>query len=121
MSAPSPPAIGLLAAADQYGTLLLVLALLFDLVCLVFLWLVSRVTPKGTILAIAAGIYLVSFVLPDFRMRELVMLRGALRMLGFAGGILGLVDLLRKREPKEAASGPSKIPKRPVRRPPVDD
>ena len=66
------------------------------------LWLVSRRSPKGTVLVIAVVIYYLSWQIDDTRVREMHLLTGTMRMLGFAGGILGLVDLFRRRKPKDA-------------------
>ena len=65
---------------------------------LVVLWLVSKRTPRGTVLAISAGIWAITFIMPRPASREMLVISGALRLLGFAGGILGVVDLLRRRE-----------------------
>jgi hypothetical protein len=89
-----------LTSSQNYGVVLLTFAIVFILGGLVVLWLISRVAPKGVVLAIAAVIYCVGIGLTGVRVREVVMLTGALKMLGFAGGILGIVDLVRKREPK---------------------
>jgi hypothetical protein len=76
---------------------LLVVAILIVVGGLVALWFISRKVPKGVTLGIAAAIYFVGMTLASVRVREVVMLAGALKMLGFAGGILGIVDLLRNR------------------------
>jgi hypothetical protein len=39
-----------------------------------------------------------SFALPNVRSREMSMLTGSMRMFGFAGGILGIVDVIRRRK-----------------------
>lgn len=66
---------------------------------LVALFLISKKTPKGTVLAIAAAIYVASWSFDGVRSRDMLLLRGSMRMLGFAGGILGIIDLVRKRKP----------------------
>ncbi len=95
-AAPSAP----MTSSQNYGVILLTLAIVFIVGGLVVLWLISRKAPKGTVLAIAAVIYFLGLRLASVRVREVVMLTGALKMLGFAGGILGIVDLVRKRKPK---------------------
>lgn len=87
------------ASSRTYGFILLAVAIVFILGGLIVLWLVSRKAPKGTVLAMAVGVYFAGVALDGVRVREIVMLTGALRMLGVAGGILGIVDLLRKRKP----------------------
>jgi hypothetical protein len=93
---PSSP----VTSSENYGVILLAFAIVFILGGLVVLWLLSRKAPKGTVLAIAAGIYCAGLALAG-RVREIVMLSGALKMLGVAGGILGIVDLVRKRKPQD--------------------
>lgn len=95
-AAPAVPA----TPAENYGVVLLGCAIVFVLGGLVVLWLISRSAPKGTVLAIAAVIYCLGLGLASVRVREVMMLAGALKMLGFSGGLLGLVDLVRNRKPQ---------------------
>jgi hypothetical protein len=53
------------------------------------------------VLGIAFLIYLVSWQIGGIRSREILAISGFVRMLGFAGMILGIVDLFRKRKPKK--------------------
>lgn len=89
-----------IAASEDYGKVLLGLGIGGVIVGLVLLWLVSKWAPKGTVLAIAIGLYATSWSIDRIRIREVRMLSGAMRMLGFAGGILGVIDLVRTRKPK---------------------
>jgi len=98
---PSAARSPLAASSQNYGFALLGFAIVFFLGGLVALWLVSKMAPKGTVLAIAAVIYMASFPLAQIPIREIIGLSGVLRMLGFAGGILGIVDLLRNRKPRD--------------------
>ncbi len=100
LAAAAPPSV---AGSENYGMVLLCLGIVGVVAGLVILWFVSRISPKGTVLVIAAVLYLVSWQMDDIRVREIRLLSGTLRMLGFAGGILGVVDLLRKRKPKDAS------------------
>lgn len=86
-----------IASSDSYGTILLAVMIGCVLIGLVILWFISRVSPKGTIFLIAVILYLMSWQFGELEGREVRMLEGGMRMLGFAGGILGLIDLLRKR------------------------
>ena len=95
--APSSP----VTSSKNYGNFLLAFAIAFVVGGLVLLWVVSRMAPKGTVLAIAVGIYVAGLALAGIRIREVVLLTGALKMLGFAGGILGIVDLVRDRKPRD--------------------
>lgn len=99
LSSAAPSTIG---ERENYGTVLLCLGILSIVAGLVFLWFVSRRTPKGTVLVIAVILYFVSWQIDDVRVREIRLLSGAMRMLGVAAGILGIVDLCRKRKPKPA-------------------
>lgn len=65
-------------------------------------WYLSRVAPKGTVLAVAAGIYVVSWLINPGNSRELHGLVGFLRLLGFVGGVLGVIDLVKKRPPTQS-------------------
>jgi len=91
---PSAP----MTSSKNYGVILLAFAIVFIVGGLVVLWLISRKAPKGTVLAIAAVMYCLGLGLASVRVREVVMLTGALKMLGFAGGLLGIVELVRKRK-----------------------
>jgi hypothetical protein len=93
-----PNSFAALRGQSHYGKLLLVAALLLIVGGLTALWLISRATPKGSVLVIAAIVYAASYGFGEIRVREVVMLAGALRMLGFAGAILGIVDLIRGRK-----------------------
>lgn len=88
-----------LTSSENYGFVLLTFAIVLILGGLVLLLLISRHAPRGIVLAIAVVIYSLGLGLASERTRELVLLAGAFKMLGFAGGLLGLFDLLRKRKP----------------------
>jgi hypothetical protein len=92
-------------SSKHYGTVLLVITLVFVATGLIVLYLISRRAPKGTVLAMAAAIYMVSYAVDAGRIHELLLISGALRMLGFAGVILGIIDLLRTRKPREKLGG----------------
>jgi hypothetical protein len=57
------------------------------------------------VFAAAAVIYCLGLAMAGVRVREFLMLGGALKLLGFAGGILGVIDIVRKRKPR-AQDGP---------------
>ena len=86
-------------APENYGAILLTLAVVFILVGLLSLWLISRRT-RGVVIWIAILIYGAGMNLSSVRYREVIMLSGTLKMLGTAGIILGIVDLISKRKPK---------------------
>ena len=86
-----------ITASKNYRLILIGFAIVFVLGGLIVFCFISRKTPHGTVLAIAGGIYMASWAIDDVKVREVVLLAGAMRMLGFAGGILGVVDLIRRR------------------------
>ena len=100
---------GAIANNDKYGMILLLYAVSGIFAGLVVLWFVSRRAPKGTVFAIAVAIYVASWSFDQVQVREAMVLRGSMRMLGFAGAILGVVDLWRRRgdKPSNAPDVPS--------------
>jgi hypothetical protein len=86
------------AVSQHYGTVLAGFAIVFVLGGLVILWLLSRKARKGTVLAVAVVIYLAGSGTYGARTRETKVLTGAMKLLGFTGGILGGLDLVRKRK-----------------------
>jgi len=70
------------------------------LVLLVGVYLLSRFTPKGVPLAVAAAIYAGGWFLSSVPWREAQLLAGVFKMAGIACIILGIVDLVKKRKPK---------------------
>lgn len=92
--------------ADATGTILIAGGLVVLIGGVVGLWFLSRSTPKGTVLAVAAGIYVMSFLIAPGTDRVLHGLVGVARLLGFIGGVLGIVDLWKKREPTQSNAAP---------------
>jgi len=84
----------------QYLIVLLAVMVVVFLGIMVGLWLLSRVSPKGVVLALAVVTWLVGRWLGQHNVRELQGLSGAVTMAGFGGILLGIADLFRKREPK---------------------
>jgi hypothetical protein len=89
----APPS---LATSPQYGTLILGVTLLGVIAGFVVLWLLRRRTRRGTVLALAVLIYGASWAMPRGDTREMRAARGGVRLLGFAGLLLGLYDLRRR-------------------------
>lgn len=103
----------------NYDTFFLGGSLIIGLGGFIGLWYLSQHTPRGTVLAISIGLYLLSYVFGPIPIRELKMLGGLLGMLGFGGGILGILDLAKPRkvpsQPQEASenqelSGQDSVP-----------
>ena len=82
---------------------------------LVGLYLISKKLPKGMILAFAAMIFVGSFGVREQRAPEFGLIIAAFRMLGIAGGILGLIDLVSRRKPRQerATNAPDTDDERP--------
>jgi len=74
---------------------------------------VSKSRPGGTVLAIAAALFFVSFAIKDQGTIEGRLLCSTLRLIGFGGGILGIVDLVLGRRPRDAVVIPADSPKDP--------
>lgn len=77
------------------------------LVGCVVLWLISRHSRQGTVLVLAVLIWLCGSVVGGHMTRMSQLVAGGLKMLGFAGGILGISDLVAKKK-----SDPSKTDQR---------
>jgi uncharacterized membrane protein YgcG len=86
-----------LPLADAFGNGLIALLVIGLVVGLVGFWAASRFAPKGTVLAIAASIYIASWLIAPGDSRALNGVVGFMRLLGFVGGVLGVIDLVRKR------------------------
>jgi hypothetical protein len=68
------------------------------------LYLISRKTPPGTVLILASVLYGSTWAMGNIGGREMSFFTGTLRLLGFVGVILGFIDLLRKRKPRNQVS-----------------
>lgn len=99
--------------SKSYGYALLAVAIVALVLGVLVFWRLSKRAPKGTVLVIAVSIYCFSWLIDGIYIRELRMLSGMTRMLGFAGIILGFVDLVRQRKAKGE-------PAKPVEGEPVD-
>jgi hypothetical protein len=95
-----------LANSKHDGKVAVIVAIVLAVVGLIGLWLISRKAPRGTVLAIAACVYFGSFAARDNESPEVMTLTLAMRLLGFAGGILGLLDLVSKRKKRRSTPPP---------------
>jgi hypothetical protein len=66
---------------------------------LALLWYIRRKTPKGTVFALALMLFFISVCFVDRDVRELMALKGAMRMLSLLGIIYGVYDLAKTRKP----------------------
>lgn len=73
---------------------------MFMLVGLVGLYFMSRISQKGTVFAIAVVVFIVGFSvgIQKEQSRESLLFAGTAKMFGFASGLLGIVDLVRRRK-----------------------
>lgn len=85
------------SSSENYGTVLLCLAIAFVAVCLVVLWLISKRAPRGTVLVIAVILYIAGVAVSGKRVREIAMLAGSLKILGVAAALIGIADLTISR------------------------
>lgn len=84
--------------SENYGIILLSIAIVGFLAGLVILWLLPRRSPSGTVLLIAILLFMLSGQLHETRVREIIMLMGLMRMLGIIAFIIGIYDVCRKRK-----------------------
>ena len=89
----------MLVVADTYGNVLLGVAGVTFLAGLIGLVWISHRLPRGITLLIAVGIFVAGGLLmqQDSNVREVHLLIGTMRFLGFAGMLVGILDLVRKR------------------------
>src|SRR5213082_402939 len=82
---------------DSFGTVFLVIAVMVIIAASVGFWFLSRVAPKGVVLATGVALYVVGVFLTFDESRLMHGVAGLLKFTGFVGVVLGLVDLFRKR------------------------
>ena len=87
-------------SSEHYGRILLGAAIAFIVCGLLLLWFISKYAPRGTVLAIAIGAYIVGASVDEVRVREVKLLAGSLRLFAIGAIILGISDLVRKRRPE---------------------
>ena len=69
-------------------------------------YFLSKKGPRGSVLIAAVVLFFCGMSIPNNTSRELHLLEGILRLTGFVGGILGIVDLLRKKPSPKSTDGP---------------
>jgi hypothetical protein len=87
----------MLGALDATGKVMIGVTILAVVAAIVAFYFISKNGPRGLLLGVAVALYGVSWCIPPEHSRELHLLIGILRICGFIGGILGLIDLFRKR------------------------
>jgi len=83
---------------DSTGIIYLVLSAIVIVSSLIALWYLSKKTPKGVILVICIVLYVLAIMINPSNIRSLNVLKGVMQMIGFLGGILGVIDLFRKKK-----------------------
>ncbi len=82
---------------DTTGIIFVGITIAAIIVAIVGFYVLARLGPRGAVLLVAALLFLCGMLIPDNNSRELNLLEGILRLTGFIGGILGIIDLARKK------------------------
>jgi hypothetical protein len=91
--------------SENYKYVLMTLAAIIVIGGLIGLMIVSRRSPRGTVLGLSAAIWLLGQSMRTSLSREAMVVSGSLSMLGFAGVLLGLFDFFRRRQtPRKPAT-----------------
>lgn len=106
----APPA---LAQSSNYGMLIIAVMITGIVAGLIVLWLVRRVSYRGSVLSLAILIYAASWMIAPGETREMRATVGAVRLLGFLGILLGIFDVFRYPTAKRPAEERSAVEDRP--------
>ncbi len=82
---------------DTTGKIYLGIAIAAITCAVVGFCVLSKKGPRYSVLIAAAILFICGMSIPPNRSRELHLLEGILRLSGTIGGILGIIDLIRKR------------------------
>jgi hypothetical protein len=82
---------------DTAGKVYLGITVIAIVAAIVGFYFLSRSGPRGSVLVVAGGLFFAGMCVPPNNSRELHLLEGVCRLTGFIGGILGVIDLVRKR------------------------
>jgi hypothetical protein len=108
-----------LANSTNYGNVLLGAAIGGLLLGLGAFWVLRRVAPRGTVFLAGFVLYIAGMSMQEERVREWLMLRGMVKLLGLAGMVAGGVDVVLRRTPKKSGTatvgGDSNTPSAEVR------
>jgi hypothetical protein len=89
---------------DSTGKIYIAISAVVLIGVIILFWVISKRCPKGVLLGIGIGLWLLGQAISRPPIREMRLIGGLCTMSGFIGGILGLFDLFRKK--KEAAAPP---------------
>jgi hypothetical protein len=96
---------------DTFGKIYIAVSLVL-LVAMIFIFsVISRRAPKGTLLAVGVGLWLIGQAISGVPVREIRGLSGLCILSGFIGGLLGIFDLIRKKNDPEPSAPPPLPPK----------
>ncbi|MFT3685438.1 MAG: hypothetical protein QM783_11005 [Phycisphaerales bacterium] len=93
-----------ISGSPNYATYLLIALIVFIVIGLTGLYLIGRRAPRGTVFVIAMLLIMLGLAIPSSPVRELLLLRGGLRMTGVIGLLLGVIELVRRRRRGPAAA-----------------
>ena len=82
---------------DTTGKIFLGITIVSVVCALIGFYVLSKKGPRGSVLGVAAVLYVLGRSIPAADIRELRLIAGILSFTGFIGGILGLIDLFRGR------------------------
>jgi len=95
---------------DTFGKIYIALSIAV-LIGLLFLFsFISRRAPKGTLLAVGVGLWILGQALSGVPVREVRGISGLCTLSGFIGGLLGIFDLVRKQKEPATAQPPPLLP-----------
>lgn len=92
--------------SPNYGLVILIVSIICVIGGVVLLWLVRRVTRRGSVLGLAVVIYALSWTIAPGASRQMHAAVGVIRMIGFLGMLIGIYDLIRRPRVAIVASAP---------------
>lgn len=95
-----------LAESPNYGMVLLTCCAAVIIGGLALLWRIRRRARPGVLLGVAAVLYATSWILNPGKTREMLALVGSIRLVGFIGLAIGIIDGLRKLDPRRPKPKP---------------
>jgi hypothetical protein len=75
----------------------IVVLVVFLLGMLPIFWVISKYCPKGVLVVVGVGLWILGAIIASPANRELMLAGGFCQFAGIMGGLLGLFDLIRRR------------------------
>ncbi len=92
---------------DTFGKIYIAVSIVAFIGMLFLFSFISRRAPKGALLAVGIGLWILGQATSGVPVREIRGISGLCTLSGFVGGLLGIFDLVRKeKEPKPAEPPP---------------